>query len=80
MVALNYGCGAHSEVEGGEVEGMAIVVTDEAGWDPVDLSDVEDLPADEPVEVSAVDTDEAIADDTVTADLDDALAADADEA
>ena len=44
VVALNYGCGAHSEVEGGESENVAVVVTDEETWDHVDLSDVEDLP------------------------------------
>lgn len=61
VVALNYGCGAHSEVEGGEIEGVAIVVTDEQGWDHVDLSEVEDLPADEPVEVTeAVESDEVV--------------------
>jgi len=47
VVALNYGCGAHSEVEGGESENIAVVVTDEEAWDNVDLSEVEDLP--EPV-------------------------------
>jgi hypothetical protein len=44
VVALNYGCGAHSEVEGGESENIAVVVTDEESWDNVDLSEVEDLP------------------------------------
>ena len=47
VVALNYGCGAHSEVEGGESENIAVVVTDEESWDNIDLSEVEDLPAEE---------------------------------
>jgi hypothetical protein len=62
VVALNYGCGAHSEVEGGEIEGMAIVVTDEEGWDHVDLSQVEDLPAEEPADVIALAANEIDAD------------------
>ncbi len=52
VVALNYGCGAHSEVEGGESENIAVVVTDEEAWDNVDLSDVEDLP--EPVVIDEI--------------------------
>jgi hypothetical protein len=52
VVALNYGCGAHSEVEGGESENIAVVVTDEEAWDNVDLSDVEDVP--EPVVIEEI--------------------------
>jgi len=59
VVALNYGCGAHSEVEGAEIEGMAIVVTDEQGWDHVDLSNVEDLP--EPAVGEEIAVDEVVA-------------------
>jgi hypothetical protein len=61
VVALNYGCGAHSEVEGGESENIAVVVTDEESWDNVDLSEVEDLPepvaAQEIADESALDAD-----------------------
>jgi len=36
VVALGFGCGAHSEVET-EVEPRSEVATDELGWDPLDL-------------------------------------------
>lgn len=65
VVALNYGCGAHSEVEGGESENIAVVVTDEESWDNVDLSEVEDLP--EPVAVQEI-ADEAELDADIPAD------------
>jgi hypothetical protein len=69
VVALNYGCGAHSEVEGGESENIAVVVTDEESWDHVDLSDVEDLPAEETVEVSdAVETEISVSEDAEVVD------------
>lgn len=61
VVALNYGCGAHSEVEGGESENVAVVVTDEESWDHVDLSDIEDLPEPAVLEEIAV-IDDAVAD------------------
>jgi hypothetical protein len=64
VVALNYGCGAHSEVEGGESESenVAVIVTDEEGWDHVDLSEVEDLPAAEVVEDLVAEQDSAVED------------------
>jgi hypothetical protein len=65
VVALNYGCGAHSEVEGGESENIAVVVTDEESWDNVDLSEVEDLP--EPVAVQEI-ADESALDADIQAD------------
>jgi hypothetical protein len=58
VVALNYGCGAHSEVEGGESENIAVVVTDEESWDNVDLSEVEDLP--EPVAAQEIAAESAL--------------------
>jgi hypothetical protein len=36
VVALSYGCGAHSEVEP-EAEARPVAVQDETGWDPLEL-------------------------------------------
>jgi hypothetical protein len=36
VVALSYGCGAHSEVEP-EAEARPAAVQDEIGWDPLEL-------------------------------------------
>ena len=36
VVALAFGCGAHSEVET-ETEPRPDIATDEMGWDPLDL-------------------------------------------
>jgi hypothetical protein len=36
VVALTYGCGAHSEVET-EVEARPAATQDELGWDPLEL-------------------------------------------
>jgi hypothetical protein len=67
VVALNYGCGAHSEVEGGESENIAVVVTDEESWDHVDLSEVDDLP--EPVAVDDISNDADLDADSQTNDV-----------